>query len=550
MRLLFPLTIVALFGACAHSGGASQCSEKTAAPNAPGTGVEITPTPQVDAVKDRFVQHLNNKDAQSVFDLFGPNMREAFPLPKVGSFVAGVREAKGKVTSAKVTKVGARSGIYLLSAEKGEWVLSLELDSTGKVAGMKLTEPPAPPPAVATNDIPMTLPFKGRWTVFWGGDNFEVNKHIEHKSQRRAGDLVIVGPEGKTFRTDGKTNKDYYAYGQEILAAADGTVETVIDGVPDNAPGTMNPYFATGNTIIVEHSPTLFSAYAHLQPRSLRVKPGAKVKRGDVLGLCGNSGNTSEAHLHFQLQDGPLFESAWGVEAAFKGVRVTRNGQEATPADYRLLKGDVVESGSIVAGIFVPDDARRPRQGTELMLVKEGSTFWHLGLKSGDVVRRVDGCSPGLFNATLNESTYNLGSPHIVELERGGELFASQYDPRVKRATLTKLAEFKGAAPTCARADVKDVIVPAYKDDALIGLKCVALTDKSPFSKLGIQKGDLVTNVSGCSIKSPADAKEIVSRLSATRKPVYLALLRDGKEVTIRADGSTEQDCAKFLSKK
>ncbi|MFZ5468428.1 MAG: GSU2403 family nucleotidyltransferase fold protein [Myxococcota bacterium] len=66
-----------------------------------------------------------------------------------------------------------------------------------------------------------------------------LNKHIDHKSQRRAADLVVVGPNGKTFRTDGKSNADYLAYGQKVLAVGDGTVVTAIDGVPDNAPGTV-----------------------------------------------------------------------------------------------------------------------------------------------------------------------------------------------------------------------------------------------------------------------------------------------------------------------
>lgn len=143
-------------------------------------------------------------------------------------------------------------------------------------------------------------------------------------------------------KDDGKKNEDYFAYGKEIRATADGTETTVVDGIHDNVPGTMSPSMLTGNLVIVKHADDLYSAYAHLQPGKMRVKIGAKVKRGAVLGRCGNSGNSSEAHLHFQLQDGPLFEQSWGVEPIFKDVSIVRAGQPTKAAEYTFLKSDRV----------------------------------------------------------------------------------------------------------------------------------------------------------------------------------------------------------------
>ncbi|NVL73460.1 M23 family metallopeptidase, partial [Escherichia coli] len=108
--------------------------------------------------------------------------------------------------------------------------------------------------------------------------------HVTQESQRRAADLVVVGADKKTHRGDGKKNEDYLVFGQEVLAVADGTVVTAIDGVPENAPGVMNPHFATGNLVILQHADNVYSAYAHLQPGKLRVRTGAKVKKGAVLG--------------------------------------------------------------------------------------------------------------------------------------------------------------------------------------------------------------------------------------------------------------------------
>jgi murein DD-endopeptidase MepM/ murein hydrolase activator NlpD len=107
----------------------------------------------------------------------------------------------------------------------------------------------------------------------------------------------------------------------------------------------MNPYFVPGNTVVIEHEPNLYSVYCHLKRGSVKVQLGQSLKRGQVLGLCGNSGHSSEPHLHFQLQDGPLFESSWGVEAIFENVSVMRGGSQQTIAKYRFLKGDIIDAG-------------------------------------------------------------------------------------------------------------------------------------------------------------------------------------------------------------
>jgi murein DD-endopeptidase MepM/ murein hydrolase activator NlpD len=288
------------------------------------------------------MDHLNTGDADALFALFNRQMRAAVPLAELRTFLSRAREAKGRIQRARAA-APTPAATYVLSAEHGEWLLAMQWDAQGEIAQMTLTEPPRPPPPVATNTTPLALPFRGRWFVVWGGGDERTNaQHIGNPSQRRAADLVMVGSSGRTFRTDGKRNSDYFAYGQEILAVADGEVITAIDGVADNSPGSQNAYVAPGNLVILRHAPQLFSVYAHLQPRSLRVREGVRVKRGQVLGLCGNSGNSSEPHLHFQLQDGPLFESAWGTEAVFSRVSLTRAKANSTVSNYRFQKGDTI----------------------------------------------------------------------------------------------------------------------------------------------------------------------------------------------------------------
>ena len=97
---------------------------------------------------------------------------------------------------------------------------------------------------------------------------------ILQRSQRRHARFA------KAHHGKGTRNEDYYAYGQDVLAAADGTVVAMTDGVPDNVPGSMNEFLVFGNLVILQHTDKLFSTYAHLRRGTLRVKVGDKVSEG------------------------------------------------------------------------------------------------------------------------------------------------------------------------------------------------------------------------------------------------------------------------------
>jgi murein DD-endopeptidase MepM/ murein hydrolase activator NlpD len=112
-----------------------------------------------------------------------------------------------------------------------------------------------------------------------------------------------------TYKGEAKDNRNYYCYGAEALAAAAATVVEVKDGIGENTPGEashaveITPETVAGNHVNLDLGRGVFAMYAHFQPGSIRVKVGDKVSRGQVLGLVGNSGNSSEPHLHFQLMD-------------------------------------------------------------------------------------------------------------------------------------------------------------------------------------------------------------------------------------------------------
>jgi biotin carboxyl carrier protein len=148
-------------------------------------------------------------------------------------------------------------------------------------------------------------------------------------SQRYAIDWVEVYPDGKTFQGNEKENKSYKIYGAEIHSVADGVVTEIKDGLPQNVPNAdthavpITLETIGGNHVIVDIGGGRFAFYAHLQPGSPRVKVGDHVTTGQVLGLVGNTGNSSEPHLHFDICDASSMLACEGLPYAFASFDIT-----------------------------------------------------------------------------------------------------------------------------------------------------------------------------------------------------------------------------------
>ena len=129
-------------------------------------------------------------------------------------------------------------------------------------------------------------------------------------AQRFAIDYVRVLDDNKTFSGDQLKNESYPAEGVDALAVANGTVVAVKDSIPENVPGVNSRAVPItletvgGNHVIIDIGAGKYAFYAHLKPGSIRVKKGDRVTRGQVVGLVGNSGNSTEPHLHFHISDG------------------------------------------------------------------------------------------------------------------------------------------------------------------------------------------------------------------------------------------------------
>ena len=161
------------------------------------------------------------------------------------------------------------------------------------------------------------LPFDGTWYV--ASEHSYLDAHKRFLAEAYAYDFLQIGPNGKSFQRDGKSNADYYAYGKKVLAAKDGTVVLVRGDMAENVPGeTTNLTTPSGNVVIIDHGNNQFGYYAHLKPFTVAVKQGANVKAGDVLGEVGNSGDSPEPHLHFHVMNNADAAQGDGVPAVFE----------------------------------------------------------------------------------------------------------------------------------------------------------------------------------------------------------------------------------------
>jgi hypothetical protein len=230
-------------------------------------------------------------------------------------------------------------GAINVVAEHGEWELTVELTEAGQIDHLKME------PAVVRSP-PLGLPFRGKWRVGAAGRDRARNHHVDFPPQRRAADLSAVDAAGNQHRGDGTRNEDYFGHGQEILAMADGVVLVAVDGVHENVPGERQEYFTPGNMVFLAHGDGFHSKYSHLIPGSVTVKPGDRVRRGQVLGLCGNSGRSTQPHLHVQGQDQPWTLDAWGIELMFENVgwQWSATARPQLAPEYTFRNGQILWS--------------------------------------------------------------------------------------------------------------------------------------------------------------------------------------------------------------
>ncbi len=198
----------------------------------------------------------------------------------------------------------------------------------------------------------------GTWLVAAGA-----SFHTTHRwgvPEEFALDIIQLGPNLRSHRGAGEAHADFFAYNAEVVAAADGTVVQVITGGQEAPPMLPRPgealdaYYGrvgaqqavnmaaglpgiVGEGVIIDHGNGEYSMYAHLVPGSATVRAGQAVKAGDTIGRLGSSGNSTEAHLHFQVCDKPAALSCAGIVPTFTGMEIAN-----TDGPRPLQSGDLV----------------------------------------------------------------------------------------------------------------------------------------------------------------------------------------------------------------
>lgn len=173
----------------------------------------------------------------------------------------------------------------------------------------------------------------GRWINLNGCCDFANSAHrrvvrsVDGKEffpERYSIDIMEVDESNNLFVGDPNLNESWLGYGAELIAVADGVVSRVVKGLPDNKPGESPPFpislsDGAGNIVILYIGNGTYVLYAHLIPGSNdHLEVGDLVKKGEKVGLLGNTGQSGAPHLHFQVMDGNSIAQAEGLPFVFE----------------------------------------------------------------------------------------------------------------------------------------------------------------------------------------------------------------------------------------
>jgi len=233
----------------------------------------------------------------------------------------------------------------------------------GSVAALLRLRRQPPMPQTSALTVEYRLPFQGRWVIGRGGTTPAHSHSWFLVNQRFAYDFVKVDCHGTLQRERPQRLTDYFAYGEDILAPAHGVVLQVRDGIRD-APWPGSGWLdiftrdIRGNFVLIQHAKSEYSLLAHLAPKSVVVRPGERVRQGQRVASCGNSGLSTQPHLHFQLQDRPSFAFCLSLPIAFRHYMTNRHGDTS-----RFLERGIEVEPVEAPAHQVPNLALQPTAG-------------------------------------------------------------------------------------------------------------------------------------------------------------------------------------------
>ena len=182
----------------------------------------------------------------------------------------------------------------------------LAVDRQGQVSAFH-AQPRTPPPSANRysdyrDKARLRLPFDGSWFVYEGGREVYQNRYVFSDLDRYSVVFTVL-KDGQAFSGDGTRNEQFFCYGQPVMSPADGTVVMTVDKFADNPPGRSEEIMPSGNRVLIFHGHGEYSLFMHLKRQSITVKAGDQLRQGDVIGECGNSGNSPAPSLEYRLQN-------------------------------------------------------------------------------------------------------------------------------------------------------------------------------------------------------------------------------------------------------
>lgn len=206
------------------------------------------------------------------------------------------------------------------------------------------------------NEKPLVInsPVKGENWIFFNQStllyHFYTLFFVDGKigcGERYASDLLKLNDQDELYKGDPKVNESYFCYRDTLYAVADAIVHHTVDGLPENKGDARDVKFNTveeyaGNYIILDIGNGNYAVYVHCVTGSIIVKKGDKIKEGSPIALLGNSGNSTSAHLHFSINDGPDFFMSNGLPFMLKQYEKNRE------VDAPEFKGPLKVSNSMM----------------------------------------------------------------------------------------------------------------------------------------------------------------------------------------------------------
>jgi murein DD-endopeptidase MepM/ murein hydrolase activator NlpD len=345
--------------AYAQSTGAAsqetpQADDKAAQAGAPAKPMAPLAYPVLsDKAKARarqIYEYFVRGQAAQLYSSFSPDMKKQSSEAKLSAISKQMSEKLGSpeqtLSENFLPGLGSPVTMYARTAKYSKSKLPvmviLAVTGDGSLADLQVTPVPVPPKddyADYQDSAKLRLPFNGTWMVLQGGRMVYDNAFASSEDNRYSVSFMFL-KDGMAYENNGRKNSDYFCYGQPVLAPAGGTVVQAAGNSADHQPGKGPEIQSRGNYVVIAHGNSEFSLIPYLKAGSLKVRPGQRVKQGQVIGECGNSGSSFAPHVEYSLQNTRGFPLPKTMPAQFVGY--TADGKAVAMGEP--LRGQMVSN--------------------------------------------------------------------------------------------------------------------------------------------------------------------------------------------------------------